>query len=213
VSNREYFSKIARDWDRMQSGYFTEAVRDKAISLSGARAGALAADVGAGTGFMSAGLLSRGLGVIAVDESPEMLAEAKRKLGSNRAIEFRTGLAERIPVSDGAVDFVFANMVLHHTQEPSKALREMARVLRPGGTAVVTDLDEHEFTFLLEEQHDRWMGFNRPTVKRWLVQAGFEEVAVEGLNESCCSASLKGETAKVSIFAAVGRKPRQKTIK
>ena len=46
----------------------------------------------------------------------------------------------------------------------------MARVLRPGGVVVVTDLDSHEFEFLRTERHDRWKGFERVNVE--LVKGG-----------------------------------------
>jgi ubiquinone/menaquinone biosynthesis C-methylase UbiE len=59
-------------------------VRDKAISLSGARRSKLAVGVGAGTGYVTEGLVRAGLRVIVVNDSLEMLAEARRKLGSRR---------------------------------------------------------------------------------------------------------------------------------
>jgi len=125
-------------------------------------------------------------------------------------VERRVGSAERIPIEDEAVDYVFANMLLHHVEEPSRAIREMARVLRPGGVVVVvTDLDSHELEFLRTERHDRWKGFERESVSSWLRGAGFTNVAVESLGEDCCTKSSKGDAeAMVSIFFASGRKPR-----
>ena len=107
--------------------------------------------------------------VIAVDESEKMLDELRRRIPVS-GVERRVGSAERIPIEDEAVDYVFANMLLHHVEEPSRAIREMARVLRPGGVVVVTDLDSHEFEFLRTERHDRWKGFERVNVE--LVKGG-----------------------------------------
>ena len=174
-------------------------------------AGGVAADIGAGTGFITEGLVRRGVKVIAVDESEKMLDElvGKRLPGS---VDCRLGRAERIPIDDEAVDYVFANMLLHHVEEPSRAIREMARVLRPGGVVVITDLDRHEFEFLRTEQHDRWKGFERESVSRWLQGAGLTNVAVESLGEDCYATSTKGdeEEAAVSIFFASGRKEGRK---
>jgi len=149
----------------------------------------------------------RGVKVIAVDESEKMLHELRRRIPVSD-VECRVGSAERIPIDDEAVDYVFANMLLHHVEEPSRAIREMARVVLPGGVVVITDLDRHEFEFLRTEQHDRWKGFERESVSRWLQGAGLTNVAVESLGEDCCAKSSKGdEDATVSIFFASGRKP------
>lgn len=146
--------------------------------------------------------------VIAVDESEKMLDELRRRIPVS-VVERRVGSAEMIPIEDEAVDYVFANMLLHHVAEPSRAIREMARVLRPGGVVVITDLDRHEFEFLSAEQHDRWKGFERESVSRWLDEAGFTNVVVESLGEDCCAKSSKGdEEATVGIFIASGRKGR-----
>lgn len=213
ASSREYFAEVAGQWDDLRRGYFSESVREKAIALVHPRAGMLVADVGAGTGFLSEALLNHGLSVIAVDESQEMLEAATRKLGSRAGIEFRAGPAEKIPIENEKVDCVFANMLLHHVDEPRSVMKEIARILKPGGKVAVTDLDEHDSLFLRTEHHDKWMGFKRNTVRSWLEQAGLDEVGVIGLDENCCATSSSGAEAEVSIFAAVATKPIHKTIK
>jgi ubiquinone/menaquinone biosynthesis C-methylase UbiE len=52
-------------------------------------------------------------------------------------------------------------MLLHHVEVPPEAIREMVRVLTPGGIVVITDLDEHTDERLRDEHHDRWMGLCR----------------------------------------------------
>jgi ubiquinone/menaquinone biosynthesis C-methylase UbiE len=131
----------------------------------------------------------------------------KKKYGSVRAVDFRKGEAENLPVDDEIADCVFANMLLHHAENPDVAIAEMARVLKKGGILIVTDLDEHGFNFLREEQHDRWLGFKREDIRRWLKQAGLKQVRVDCADEDCCTQSAScGEEAKVSIFIATGRK-------
>ena len=101
----------------------------------------------------------------------------------------------------------FANMHLHHVPAPGEAVKEMARTLGPGGRLVNTDLDAHDFEFLREEHHDRWMGFERSDIERWFREAGLSGVSVEDARESCCAESASGaESASVSIFAASGVK-------
>ncbi|MEW5726075.1 MAG: class I SAM-dependent methyltransferase [Thermodesulfobacteriota bacterium] len=207
MGSREYFDRVAGRWDEMRRGFFSEAVRDKALAAAGVEPGRRAADVGAGSGFLTEGLLSRGLSVVAVDQSPEMLEEMKRKFGAAEGLELRKGAAGSLPLADGEVDYVLANMYLHHVESPGEAVREMVRALRPGGTLVITDLDEHRFDFLLKEHNDRWPGFKREDVRKWFEQAGLSEVAVDCAGENCCAASeCGGQEAQVNIFLAKGRK-------
>ncbi|MCS7287484.1 MAG: class I SAM-dependent methyltransferase [Anaerolineae bacterium] len=117
------------------------------------------------------------------------------------------GEAENLPVCDESVDYVFANMYLHHVESPFQAIKEMVRILKPGGTLVVTDLDEHSYEFLRTEQCDRWLGFNRQDIRRWLTDAGLKDVLVDCVGENCCAQSSCGcESASISIFIAVGVK-------
>jgi precorrin-6B methylase 2 len=63
-----YFDKVAPCWDAMRRTYFSERVRDLALSEARVQRGKLAADVGAGTGFITTGLIRQGLKVLAIDE-------------------------------------------------------------------------------------------------------------------------------------------------
>ena len=49
--------------------------------------------------------------------------------------------------------------------------------------------------------------FERADIRRWFIEAGFDAVTVEGLDEECCTASHEGEQASIGIFFAAGRKP------
>lgn len=208
MSSREYFAQVAGQWDTLRAGFFAEAVRDKALALAGVRPGLTAADLGAGTGFVTEALLAAGLTVFAVDQSPAMLAELSAKFGASGRLTALPGAAERLPLPGASVDFVFANMFLHHVDDPAAAIAEMARILRPGGRLVLTDLDSHKHQFLLTEHHDRWPGFRREDVAGWLASAGLERPAVDCAGQSCCAESCDGtDSARISIFAAHAVKP------
>ncbi len=204
--SESYFDKVARQWDGMRKAFFSENVREKALSVAGVEPGKVACDVGAGTGFITEGLIQRGVEVIVVDHSAAMLEEMRKKF-EKASIQYRRGEAENLPIGDGEVDYVFANMVLHHVENPFTAVKEMRRIVKSGGIVVITDMDEHNFEFLREEQFDRWMGFKREDVFKWFTESGLREVKVECVGESCCSQSESGgEFARVSIFVASGRK-------
>ena len=204
MSSKAYFEKVADQWDEMRAGFFSEEVRETAYRVADVQRGKQAADIGAGTGFVTEGLVKRGLEVIAVDRSEAMLAQLKKKF---QGLRCRRGEAEDLPVVDEAVDYVFANMYLHHVEEPPSAIREMTRILKKGGRLVITDLDEHNFEFLRKEHHDRWMGFKREDIENWFKASGLNNVEVACVNQDCCADSCDGESsARVSIFVASGTK-------
>lgn len=207
MNDKHYFDEVARQWDRMRESLFSDRVRGRAFSIANIQSGKVAADIGCGTGFITEGLIRKGLKVIAVDQSEEMLNEMRRKFQRIDAIDYRRGESENLPVEDESVDYVFANMYLHHVDSPGVAIREMVRILRPGGKIVITDLDEHDFDFLKIEHYDRWMGFKREDIRKWLTEAGLGNVIVDCTEESCCAQSTCGkESASVSIFIAIGEK-------
>lgn len=199
-----YFQKVATRWDEMRSGFFSEAVREKALVAAGVRPGDRTVDVGAGAGFVTDALLARGAHVVALDASSAMVDVLR---GRHATLDARVADAEALPLADASVDHAFANMCLHHVERPARAIAEMARVVRPGGSVVVTDLETHAHEFLRTEHHDRWMGFDKEQVAQWFREAGLRDVRVERASERCCATSGCGsERAEVEIFLAFGRR-------
>ena len=114
--SKEYFDRVAHQWDEMRTEFFSESVREKAFSVAEIQEGKIAADVGAGTGFITEGLIRKGLHVIAVDRSVAMLEETKRKFSHYDKISYCLGDAENLPIDEGTVDYVFSNMCLHYVE-------------------------------------------------------------------------------------------------
>jgi|GEM_PF-3330365 len=110
----------------MQQQFFPDEVREIAISTAQVAPGDLAADVGAGSGFITEALIGAGARVIAVDQSQEMLNVIRHKF-TDASVEVRQGSADALPLRDAEVKQAFANMYLHHVEEPAEAIREMAR--------------------------------------------------------------------------------------
>ncbi|MFE9662910.1 methyltransferase domain-containing protein [Streptomyces sp. NPDC005955] len=95
-------------------------------------------EVGSGTGmFCSA--MARWLDastVLGVEPSTPMLTQARRR-NPHPAVHYVTGTAEALPTRDGLFDLALLSRVVHHLPDRPRAARELARVLRPGGVAVV----------------------------------------------------------------------------
>jgi SAM-dependent methyltransferase len=96
-----------------------------------------ALDAACGTGRWAAFLNERGHTVIGVDESPQMLGHASAKVP--RA-DFRLGDIQSLPVATASVDLVVCSLALTHLTKLDGVLAEFARVLRPGGHAVVSNI-------------------------------------------------------------------------
>jgi demethylmenaquinone methyltransferase/2-methoxy-6-polyprenyl-1,4-benzoquinol methylase len=91
-------------------------------------------DVATGTGLVAMRLAARGAVVVGVDQSEEMLAQARIRLGTRaRGVELVLGEAERLPFADGEFDALTFTYLLRYVDDPAMTLRELARVVRPGG--------------------------------------------------------------------------------
>ena len=95
--------------------------------------GQRALDVATGTGAVARELVRRtGCTVVGLDQSPEMLAEARRRL--NGRVELVQGSATSLPFPDAEFDGLTFTYLLRYVDDPPATLRELARVVRPGGT-------------------------------------------------------------------------------
>ena len=115
------------------------------FSIGEIRAGERVVDVGCGAGIDSL-IAARMVGptgyVIGVDMTPSMLAKARRSAAEANLsnVEFLEGYAECLPVSDSWADVVISNGVLNLVPDKAAALKEMARVLKPGGRLQIGDI-------------------------------------------------------------------------
>jgi ArsR family transcriptional regulator len=172
-----FFGKHAPEWDQLRSKWFGDRFHLEAL-LALLDPDWTVADVGTGTGAMLPLLSPHVKNIIAVDPSPAMLKAAKNRVRTLDLpnVDLRPGSAERLPLDSGSVDVVLLALVLVYTPDPAAALGEAHRVLKPGGTLLLIDLQPHSVELLREKLQHRWMGFDQSALTGSLLAAGFEKI-------------------------------------
>jgi ArsR family transcriptional regulator len=171
-----YFRENAAHWDEIRRLYADEREVDAALlrAMGDGRSIREFLDIGTGTGKILAlfgPAIEHGLGI---DMSREMLALARANLEAAALTncEVRLGDMYGLPLADHTVDAAVLHQVLHYADEPAAAIREAARVLRPGGRLMIADFAPHELEYLREEHAHRRLGFSDDEVDSWFVAAG-----------------------------------------
>ncbi|MFI4956560.1 MAG: bifunctional demethylmenaquinone methyltransferase/2-methoxy-6-polyprenyl-1,4-benzoquinol methylase UbiE [Gammaproteobacteria bacterium] len=157
-----------------------------AIDLLKATPGEHILDLAAGTGDLSRAIAKR-VGptgkVIASDINPNMLEEGRKKCldtGIFNQIEFVVADAQALPFEDNSFDAVTMGFGLRNVPEPEKALREMARVLKPGGRALVLEFSKPAYAWL-QSLYDQYSFKVIPKLGAWLAN---DEASYQYLVES-----------------------------
>lgn len=207
-TSNAYFKQVAEQWDELRKSFFPDSLREEVIAKAYLLPEMEVADIGAGSGFLSSVLVERVRMVHLVDASDEMLSQAKKNLTSYTNTAYHLAEGRTIPLPDTSQDAVFANMYLHHTPDPLAAIQEMARLLKPGGRLLISDLDLHTHTWLQDEMADEWQGFARDQVMAWFKTASLVNTHINSSGSDCSGTSQTDTslTAKISTFIAVGSK-------
>ena len=160
-------------WRASRLGQITDALEQKLVlDLVGLPAGLRVLDVGCGDGILAVELSRRGAQAAGVDASRQMIGAALQRverLGCDTS--FQVARVETLPFEDNCFDVVLAITVLCFVEEAAVALREMTRVLKPGGRLILGELGRHSI----------WAAVRR--IKGWLGSAVWGRARFRGAKE------------------------------
>jgi SAM-dependent methyltransferase len=178
--SQAFFAGAAAEWDRLRRELYGDAFSGAAMLALLPRE-AVVADLGCGTGQVSAALAPNVRQVIAVDNSAAMLKAARRHTAGFSNVDLRKGDLTAIPVDDAACDAALLLLVLSYVPDPAAVLREAARVLKPGGRLAMVDLLPHDRDDFRRRVGQQRLGFAPADLDLLLRAAGFEAPATRPL--------------------------------
>ncbi len=179
-----YFARNAERWDEIRSLYTAEAaVEAEVLAMAGDGPFDRLVDLGSGTGRMLTLLGCRARSCVGLDLSRQMLniARANVSAAGLEGCELRHGDILATGLAPAEADLVVTHQVLHYLTDPAAAVTEAARLVAPGGRALVIDFAPHELEYLRTEHQHRRLGFSDAEMERWLTDAGLGQVATRTL--------------------------------
>jgi ArsR family transcriptional regulator len=139
------------------------------------------ADLGCGDGHLTIEAARWARRVYAVDRSAAVIQRARglaRKHGVSNIV-WKRGEIERVPLPDASVDLALLSQALHHAAHPAVAIAEAARILRPGGRALLLDLRPHDQSWVKDRLGDHWLGFSDDALGAMLRRAGLRDIRLQ----------------------------------
>ncbi|HVS17002.1 MAG TPA: metalloregulator ArsR/SmtB family transcription factor [Planctomycetota bacterium] len=179
AASRSYFDRVAasfgeqilpgRTWEGLVRALLRLAPRARYV------------DIGVGDGLLTLMLAEVAESVTAVDISPEMLGQLRRRATAKGIDNLVTveGELEELPLEDASFDVAVLSQALHHAAAPELALAEARRVLAPGGRLLVIDLLAHTEEWVRERHQHLHLGFSEAQLTGLCEGAGFRDVSVQ----------------------------------
>jgi len=178
-----FFADAAEHWDNIRHELYGQAfTRDAMLGLIPSHW--TVADLGCGSGALARELSPYVEHIIGIDNSKPMLAAARQRTHDLANIELRQGDLVSLPIEDASIDATLCVIVLTYVQDSAAAIREMYRVLRPGGRAVVVDLFAHNREPFRRQMGQVRSGFTTDALTEQFAAAGFRRVICRPLPPS-----------------------------
>ncbi|MBN2493065.1 MAG: methyltransferase domain-containing protein [Deltaproteobacteria bacterium] len=199
------------------------------VAFSAVEPGQVVLDLGSGAGIdllLAAAKVGSTGRVIGVDMTEEMLDKARENVASAGLtnVELRRGIIEQLPVESGSVDWVISNCAINLSPEKHRVFAEIARVLRPGGTMLVSDITAEDLPEAISSNRNLRSACIAGAISEQayidgLRQAGLAEIEVLerlvydasqiemffGPSGTCCGASINPAQARQWAAQLAGR--------
>ncbi|QCT98568.1 metalloregulator ArsR/SmtB family transcription factor [Stutzerimonas degradans] len=176
AASEDFFARMAGSFQARQDLLAgLPQYRDSVLALLDALnfdATATALEVGPGDGSFLPELASRFRHVVALDNSAAMLELARARCEQAGLDNVELKLADALHDECPPAECVVLNMVLHHLAAPGEALKQLARLVKAGGSLLITELCSHNQSWAREACGDLWLGFEQDDLARWADAAG-----------------------------------------
>jgi SAM-dependent methyltransferase len=168
-----FFAGAVGQWDRLREEAYGRSL-DRTAFLALLPADWTVADLGCGTGGLAVSLAPHVRKVVGVDQSAAMLRAARARTTSFDNVELRKGSLEDLPIEAGSCDAALLVLALSYVTEPTRALHEMTRILRPAGRAVVLDVLCHDREDFQRTMGQAVPGFEAEALREMMGDAGLQ---------------------------------------
>ncbi|MDP7033411.1 MAG: metalloregulator ArsR/SmtB family transcription factor [Planctomycetota bacterium] len=204
-----FFDQIASDWHEIANNFETGQARERLASHLLPKNFVLA-DLGCGTGYIAEAFRGICDQILCIDRSVSMLDESRKRFADSAHGSRMTHICsslECLPLPDQSVDGALAGMVFHHLPSFEGPLAEMRRILRPGGSAVLLELQPHRESWMQEELGDRHLGIEPSDLIEAMTRAGFEDVTLDPVNDRYQPPAPGNASVSLALYIVRGRTP------
>lgn len=197
-TSQAFFAGAAGRWDKLRDELYGRRFAGDAM-LALLPEDSVVADLGCGTGLVASQLAPWVKRVIGVDSSAAMLKAAARRTEQLSNVELRKGDLTAVPIEDRSCDAALMLLVLSYVPDAPAVIAEMARILKPGGRAVIVDLLPHDREDFRRRMGQQVLGFELDEIRAMLLEAGLSVIRAASVPPE---PDVKGP----ALFLAVARR-------
>lgn len=200
------FDRKAADWDKKRMRIQLATAVSEALAKLPLHNTMQVMDFGCGTGLVSIPLAGKVGKILALDSSSGMIEVLRKKIvGQNITnMEPLCAAIESVDLQPN-FDLIFTSMALHHITDTEPVLQRFVKLLKPGGTVAIADLDAEDGSFHKPGSEEKHHGFDRGAMKVDLIRHGFSTISfstVHTINKT----SKDGSSKDFTVFLATGKK-------
>ncbi|HRF83114.1 MAG TPA: class I SAM-dependent methyltransferase, partial [Pseudoxanthomonas sp.] len=157
-------------------------------------------DIASGDGVLAELLAPHSRRYVCIDTSARVVAAASERLSRLRNVEVREADMHALPFKDGSFDLVVLMHALTYSARPAQAVAEAARVLRKGGSLLLSSLARHEHKAVVETYGHVNLGFPGKELRRFAEKAGLEVTSLE-------TVTRERRPPHFEVISLIGSKP------